>query len=39
MFPVSDDISRRSVSLPLYPRMSDSDVERVIDAVKTIVGR
>jgi dTDP-4-amino-4,6-dideoxygalactose transaminase len=39
MFPVSEDISRRSVSLPLYTLMSDGDVERVIDAVKTVLGR
>lgn len=34
MFPVSQRIYERSVSLPLYTRMTDSDVERVVDAVK-----
>jgi len=39
MFPVSEEVSRRSVSLPLYTRMTDDDVERVIDAVKVVLTR
>jgi dTDP-4-amino-4,6-dideoxygalactose transaminase len=34
MFPVSQRIYGRTVSLPLYTRMSDSDVVRVVAAVK-----
>lgn len=34
MFPVSQYIYERTVSLPLYTRMMDSDVERVVAAVK-----
>ena len=39
MFPVSEEVSRRSVSLPLYTRMTEADVARVIDAVRSILGR
>ena len=34
MFPVSQRVYERTVSLPLYTRMTDSDVERVVTAVK-----
>jgi dTDP-4-amino-4,6-dideoxygalactose transaminase len=34
MFPVSQLIYERTVSLPLYTRMTDADVIRVVDAVK-----
>jgi len=34
MFPVSQRIYERTVSLPLYTRMTDSDVARVVAAVK-----
>ena len=34
MFPVSQRIYERTVSLPLYTRLTDSDVERVVAAVK-----
>ena len=34
MFPVSQRVFERTVSLPLYTRMTESDVVRVIDAVK-----
>jgi len=39
MFPVSEEVSRRSVSLPLYTRMTDADVARVIGAVRAVLGR
>ncbi len=32
-FPVASDVFSRAVSLPIYPKMTDSDVKRVIDAV------
>jgi dTDP-4-amino-4,6-dideoxygalactose transaminase len=34
MFPVSQRIYERTVSLPLYTRMTDADVSRVVAAVK-----
>ena len=34
MFPVSQRIYEHEVSLPLYTRMTDADVQRVVDAVK-----
>ena len=37
-FPVAIDTYRRAVSLPIYPKMTDSDVQRVIDAVRGILG-
>jgi dTDP-4-amino-4,6-dideoxygalactose transaminase len=36
-FPVAYDVFQRAVSLPIYPKMTDSDVERVIKAVSTIL--
>jgi dTDP-4-amino-4,6-dideoxygalactose transaminase len=32
-FPVAEDIGRRTVTLPLFPAMADSDVDRVCDAL------
>jgi len=37
-FPVTEDISSRIVSLPIFPRMSDEDVEYVVSAVKESIG-
>lgn len=34
MFPVSQQVYERSVSLPIYTRMTEADVHRVMDAVK-----
>lgn len=34
MFPASDDAYLRMLSLPIYPRMGDEDVERVVEAVR-----
>jgi len=36
-FPTAHDAYQRIVSLPLYPRMSDHDIERVISVVRDIV--
>lgn len=36
-FPVSYDCFNRSVSLPIYSKMSDADVERVANTVKKII--
>jgi dTDP-4-amino-4,6-dideoxygalactose transaminase len=35
-FPVALDAYRRSISLPIYSKMSDADIERVISAVSDI---
>ncbi len=32
-FPVAEDIGARTITLPLFPAMSDADVDRVCDAV------
>jgi len=32
-YPVAADVSRRTFSLPLYPRLSDEEVDRVIETV------
>jgi dTDP-4-amino-4,6-dideoxygalactose transaminase len=37
MFPHSQRAYERLVSLPIYTRMSDADVQRVIDAVRAVV--
>jgi dTDP-4-amino-4,6-dideoxygalactose transaminase len=36
-FPIALDCYRRAVSLPIYSKMSDDDVERVIKAVREIM--
>jgi dTDP-4-amino-4,6-dideoxygalactose transaminase len=36
-FPNASSAFERIVSLPIYPRMTEADVERVIEAVQTIV--
>jgi len=38
MFPVSQKIYEHTATLPLYTRMTESDVDRVIGAVKKILG-
>jgi dTDP-4-amino-4,6-dideoxygalactose transaminase len=38
-FPVATDVFSRAVSLPIYTRMTDADVERVIAAVRSILVR
>lgn len=36
-FPVAEDIGRRTISLPLYPRMKDNEVSYVIDTLKDLL--
>ena len=36
-FPVAERIAKRCLSLPLYPDMTDRQVERVISAVKSVI--
>lgn len=38
-FPVASGLSRRIVSLPIYPAMADRDVRKVISAVSTALRR
>jgi dTDP-4-amino-4,6-dideoxygalactose transaminase len=38
MFPVSQGVYERTCSLPLYTRMTDADVDLVVDAVKVSIG-
>ena len=38
MFPNAERIGRESVTLPLFPAMRDSDVDRVVDAVNQTLG-
>ncbi|MDR2000042.1 MAG: DegT/DnrJ/EryC1/StrS aminotransferase family protein [Zoogloeaceae bacterium] len=38
-FPVAEDIGRRIVTLPLFPAMSDTDVDRVCSALSAILGK
>ncbi|NLT05995.1 MAG: DegT/DnrJ/EryC1/StrS family aminotransferase [Solirubrobacterales bacterium] len=37
-FPVCEDISARSLALPFYPELSEGEVERVVEAVRGVVG-
>jgi dTDP-4-amino-4,6-dideoxygalactose transaminase len=37
-FPVAEKVFRRIISLPLFPRMADSDVDRVVQEVIAIAG-
>ncbi len=34
---VTEDVSRRIVSLPMYPGLSDAQVERIVDGVRTAI--
>ncbi len=38
MFPVAEEIGVRTISLPLYPKLTDEEVEYVIEAVRETVG-
>ena len=38
-FPVAEGIYKRIISLPLYPKMTEEDVQYVIDAVRDITAR
>jgi len=37
MFPIAESVCRRIVTLPLFPAMTESDVERVVAAVNSIL--
>lgn len=38
MFPASQHVYERTLSLPMYSAMTDADVARVVDAVKQVLG-
>jgi dTDP-4-amino-4,6-dideoxygalactose transaminase len=38
-FPNAEDVYRRSISLPIYPDMTDVEIDRVIRAVKRVIER
>ncbi len=38
MFPVASDLYERTFSLPIYTRMTDADVDRVIEALRSVLG-
>jgi perosamine synthetase len=35
-FPVCEDVARRSLALPFFPGLTDSQAERVVDAVRAV---
>lgn len=37
MFPAAENIGARTISLPLYPKLTEAEIEYVIDTVKEIV--
>ena len=36
-YPIAYNVYQKIISLPIYPKMSDEDVEKVIEAVKNII--
>jgi len=38
MFPVAERIGNMTISLPLYPSLTDEEVDYVIDCVLKVVG-
>jgi UDP-4-amino-4-deoxy-L-arabinose-oxoglutarate aminotransferase len=38
MFPAAEDIGARTISLPLYPKLTGEEVEYVIEAVRETIG-
>jgi perosamine synthetase len=38
-FPVCEDVAARSIALPFFPQMSDSQVERVAQALRQVLER
>ena len=37
MFPVAEEIGAGTISLPLYPKLTDEEVEYVIESVRAAV--
>jgi perosamine synthetase len=38
-FPVCEDVAARSLALPFYPGLEDGEVEQVVEALLTVIGR
>ena len=38
-FPVCEDVARRSLALPFFPELGDGQVERVVEALRAVLGR
>jgi perosamine synthetase len=38
-FPVCEDVAARSIALPFFPEMTDSQVQRVAEALRAVLGR
>ncbi len=38
-FPIAEDIGRRTLSIPLYPSLTDGEIEYVIDSVRSVVSK
>jgi perosamine synthetase len=38
-FPVCEDVARRSLALPFHPELTEGEVERVVEALRTAIGR
>jgi perosamine synthetase len=38
-FPVCEDVAARSIALPFFPEMTESQVEQVADSVREVLGR
>ncbi len=36
-FPIAEDFYKRNLTLPLFPKMSDTDVEDVINSLKKVL--
>jgi UDP-4-amino-4,6-dideoxy-N-acetyl-beta-L-altrosamine transaminase len=37
-FPIAEEYYKRAITLPLFPKMNDGDINDVIDAVKKVIG-
>jgi perosamine synthetase len=38
-FPVCEDVAARSIALPFFPQLSESQIERVVAALRAVLGR
>ncbi len=38
-FPVCEDVAARSIALPFFPQMSEGQTERVVSALRAVLGR
>jgi dTDP-4-amino-4,6-dideoxygalactose transaminase len=38
-FPVCEDVAARSLALPFFPGLTDGEVEQVVDALLSVIGR